>query len=362
MIKVIKVASLLSIFLLLTACNLGGVVTGLDGTLTIEEENSGESLIINKSGAFTFNHSFENGDPYSVSITQQPSDTSLLCTISDGSGNYSRSAKVHISCEPQSFCTTQYEPVCALESTPIQCITTPCEPQVLHKTYNNACLSNLAGAEVVFQGVCGDKEGEPELPATNCTEEYSPVCAIEITPIVCITTPCLPLRHYQSYSNTCYANHAGSEIILNEACGELENLAVRSITVSDLSTIRLPKGDFLTINRIDEPVDDILTLSVTYMGGCSNHEFSLYGDRQLSTNWMVRGDAILLHNANDDACETLITEDIHFELSPWKNHYHNTINMQSGTIEMQITAPGSVIDESSEVAVEYMRDYTFGPE
>lgn len=42
-----------------------------------------------------------------------------------------------------------------------------------------------------------------------CTEQYDPVCAqIQVQ---CITAPCDPVQ--ETYSNECYANRAGAEIL-----------------------------------------------------------------------------------------------------------------------------------------------------
>lgn len=45
------------------------------------------------------------------------------------------------------LCTMQYAPVCGY--TPIQCITTPCEP--IRQTYGNSCMAGAAGAIEITQ-------------------------------------------------------------------------------------------------------------------------------------------------------------------------------------------------------------------
>ncbi len=50
------------------------------------------------------------------------------------------------------LCTMQYAPVCGY--TPIQCITTPCEP--IRQTYGNSCMAGAAGAIEITQWECDD--------------------------------------------------------------------------------------------------------------------------------------------------------------------------------------------------------------
>ena len=351
--------AVLSSILLLTACKLSGLVTGLDGTLIIQEINSGEIVELNKSGAFSFHYDFNKGDDYSVSIIQQPEGATNNCELSDGEGAYSSSSKINIECQPLIICTAQYEPVCALESVPIQCVTTPCEPVLLYKTFGNACGANAEGSKIVFDGECGELEGKPEIDIASCTEQYDPVCAIEVTPIVCLKAPCFPSRHYQTYSNTCYAKKAGSEVILKGKCELLENQTVNSIQMINFSVSSILRGDFVSINQVSKPKDDLLTFNVSYSGGCAAHNFILMGNTRFNESQEVSDDLIFIHSSNNDNCEAWITEEITFELSPLKKHYYKNIGKDAGSIELQITAPFSIPEGSKAPIITYSRTYTF---
>lgn len=86
-------------------------------------------------------------------------------------------------------CTTQYDPVCSIEPIEVACFAEPC-PVGVYRTYSNQCNSDAAGAMFISQGECGDLEGEPYYDPGVCTTEYDPVCAVETRNIVCITGPC----------------------------------------------------------------------------------------------------------------------------------------------------------------------------
>ena len=50
-------------------------------------------------------------------------------------------------------CTQEFSPVCAKIDTGIRCIKAPC-PSYSKKTFSNACLAKLAGAEIIKKGSC----------------------------------------------------------------------------------------------------------------------------------------------------------------------------------------------------------------
>ena len=352
--KVIRYTVIVSAALMLSACKLGGMVEGLEGTLIVQEQESGEIIELNKSGPYAFESEFNDNDPYNVLILQQPEDSNNDCTVSKGKGDYTKDVRVNIHCQaPGSICTLQYDPVCALKSIPIQCVTTPCDPPRLYKTYGNSCQAKASGSEIAFKGECGTLEGKPEQEPVACTMEYSPVCAIDTTPIICIKAPCLPLRHYQTFSNTCSAESVNAEVILNQECGKLENKPVHSIEMLPLSKVRIEQGQPIQINSVDKPTDDLLTLSVSYGGGCGNHEFFLKGDTQFTGDDEALSDALFfIHKTDGDRCKAWITKELTFELSPLRKHYHKIISEEAGELELLLTAPNA-----SPEAITYQRTY-----
>jgi len=56
-------------------------------------------------------------------------------------------------------------------------------------------------------------------------------------------------------------------------------------------------------------------LSITYSGGCNEHEFSLYmSPAAFLESYPVQVNLYLKHNGNDDACDALISEEVSFNL------------------------------------------------
>jgi hypothetical protein len=61
---------------------------------------------------------------------------------------------------------------------------------------------------------------------------------------------------------------------------------------------------------------DLLTLFVTYGGGCQKHEFDLYSTDGIYLSLPPQGDVFLGHNGHGDTCEALFHEKLVFDLTP----------------------------------------------
>ena len=85
---------------------------------------------------------------------------------------------------------------------------------------------------------------------------------------------------------------------------------------------------------------DLLTLKVAYGGGCKTHRFALYGSGGFMESLPVQTRVFLSHDANGDACEALIQEEIIFDLAPLKREFRKTYS-KNGRIGLRITEPGT---------------------
>ena len=81
----------------------------------------------------------------------------------------------------------------------------------------------------------------------------------------------------------------------------------------------------------------MLTLNVSYSGGCKAHNFTLVvTSRVFRESNPAELQAIIAHNANGDTCEAYPTETYHFDLSPLKAHYQKIYQTQEGTLGLRI--------------------------
>ncbi|HDS00746.1 MAG TPA: hypothetical protein ENO22_15325 [candidate division Zixibacteria bacterium] len=67
---------------------------------------------------------------------------------------------------------------------------------------------------------------------------------------------------------------------------------------------------------------DILTLTVSYSGGCKDHDFALYmAPPAFMESYPVQANIYLEHQAYNDMCEAYITEDLQFNIRPIAEKY-----------------------------------------
>ena len=79
--------------------------------------------------------------------------------------------------------------------------------------------------------------------------------------------------------------------------------------------------------------DDVLTVVVSYSGGCRNHAFALMAPRSFQeTVGSVQLAITLVHDANGDRCEAFPSEQLRFDLRPITRLYQETLNQDSGTV------------------------------
>ena len=93
--------------------------------------------------------------------------------------------------------------------------------------------------------------------------------------------------------------------------------------------------DAYTINAATVQ-DDILSIDVSYSGGCETHTFTLVAEERFLESFPVQLRVSLAHNANSDTCEALITEVYHFDLTPIKEVYQKGYRTDQGTIVLRL--------------------------
>lgn len=74
------------------------------------------------------------------------------------------------------------------------------------------------------------------------------------------------------------------------------------------------EGDAVTIREV-KLNGNVLTLSVTYSGGCAKHSFSLVGSGNISKSLPPRRSISLIHKSQGDQCKKAVMEDLLFDLS-----------------------------------------------
>ncbi len=82
--------------------------------------------------------------------------------------------------------------------------------------------------------------------------------------------------------------------------------------------------------------DDTLDISVSYSGGCKDHQFTLVASDTFLESFPVQLHAAIAHNANGDTCEAYPTENYRFDLTPIKTMYQEAYRQEAGTIILRL--------------------------
>lgn len=88
--------------------------------------------------------------------------------------------------------------------------------------------------------------------------------------------------------------------------------AEKAILVTDISPFK--SNASTTIEKVSLE-GNILTLKVSYSGGCKDHEFQLVGNKMISKSLPPKRGIFLYHNGNEDSCRESITKELRFDIS-----------------------------------------------
>ena len=86
---------------------------------------------------------------------------------------------------------------------------------------------------------------------------------------------------------------------------------------------------------------DSLELSVSFGGGCRDHEFVLLSDAAWMESYPVQVGVRLAHDANGDNCKALLSRLLRFNLGPLRSAYQNSYQSSTGIIRLRIAGLGS---------------------
>jgi hypothetical protein len=90
---------------------------------------------------------------------------------------------------------------------------------------------------------------------------------------------------------------------------------------------------FIEVARIEK---DTLHLSVSYTGGCAEHDFRLVTWDYFSKAEAPQVKLLLAHDANGDACKAIIKEALRFDISPLAAEYHRVYGPERGTVWLRL--------------------------
>ena len=148
----------------------------------------------------------------------------------------------------------------------------------------------------------------------------------------------------------------GCQQVPNQFTGKSDDTDVSSVTRDDVDPDAIQTGTVVIADAaeawgVDEYVlnsavitDDRLELSISYSGGCKNHEFTLVCSSTFEDSSPAQLRVSLAHNANNDPCEAFPTDEYHFDLNPIKVLYQTTYQQEAGVVILLLKAAPNAND------------------
>lgn len=223
-------------------------------------------------------------------------------------------------------CTEEYAPVCAVRETGVVCVTEPC-PTHEYATYGNRCKAKADNAIPVFNGECGDLEGEPFYDQVVCPAVYLPVCAKAPVDIQCVTTPC-PNTEYKTFGNSCEAG-AKALVSFEAECDEVAGLAgqlsfrdtpVKLVNIGgEVTSVPLPRNE--SIRVIESSIaDDVLSVTLGY-SGCDEQPIDYYVDASVLLTSLPLQVAYSFKKQTEDFCDAYFETTFTYDLLPLRYQF-----------------------------------------
>ena len=111
----------------------------------------------------------------------------------------------------------------------------------------------------------------------------------------------------------------------------------RIVLFDNESAIEKLKTDKFFLKEVTLTDNDILSVIVSYSGGCKKHDFTLAtAPHFTSTDLRHQIDLVLAHEDNGDACKKIVKESLYFDLLPLKERYQQVYGIKASSIVLRI--------------------------
>ena len=127
-----------------------------------------------------------------------------------------------------------------------------------------------------------------------------------------------------------------------------------SIIVNQTAFLNAPRDPF-TINSVLLH-GNLLTINVTYGGGCEDHDFALIASEFWELTYPPQLGIVLSHDAHHDMCKALITKVLTFDLTRLKEIYGYARHTNTGTIVLMLE--GYSVDYNTSIRYSFVKPYS----
>lgn len=125
-------------------------------------------------------------------------------------------------------------------------------------------------------------------------------------------------------------------ITLNQASNSTEKIP-RIIVFENESHTQNMKMDISNLIEAKFIENDILSIVVSYSGGCEQHEFNLVAALgSTNTDLSPHANLVLGHESNGDTCKKIIKERLAFDLSPLKEKCKQVYGIKADSMTLRL--------------------------
>jgi hypothetical protein len=111
----------------------------------------------------------------------------------------------------------------------------------------------------------------------------------------------------------------------------------RIIMLDNELAIQKLKMDTFFLKEATLTDNDILSVIVSYSGGCKKHDFILAtAPHFTTTNLSHQANLVLAHENNGDACKKIVKEHLYFDLLPLKESYQQVYGIKASSIVLRL--------------------------
>ena len=131
-----------------------------------------------------------------------------------------------------------------------------------------------------------------------------------------------------------------SQLVRISSCAATRPMGDPIVFVEDINEADAWGTDPVTLNSVSIE-QDTLIVSVSYSGGCEDHEFTLLAAEAFMETDPVQLRMSIAHNGNGDLCEAWLTEELRFDLSLIAKMFESNYQQKHGQVVLMLDdAPG----------------------
>lgn len=227
-------------------------------------------------------------------------------------------------------CDTVYEPVCAADALLQPCTSVPC-PTLVHKTFPNACEAKVAAAFQLHEGACDEAlEANPVSALNGACTFIHAPVCAKVDAKIQCVTTPCPGHQFKTFGNHCQAQQALADLAFAGECGDLEGRLVSGEPLARMVG-QLPDSAANVVAA--EIKADVLSVTLDY-SACDAQHFDLLVDEAFLESNPVQVKVAFVPQQRQ-SCRAHFTGEFRYDLLALKRLYQQAYQSETGAISLK---------------------------